>query len=120
LLTEDFPSSHADLSCRSTSFGISSHGYYSARKSHSQPLLGDDSSYEDIRSTSMGSPFLPRKLCDMRCSKWAKVILPNGQVAVVAVKEMDELRDTLTVHTDTGCAVNLPFRKVVFAWKLKR
>lgn len=71
----------------------------------------------EMRDPSMGSPFLPRKLSDMRCSRWAKVILPNGHVAVVSVKETDEIQDSLTIHTDTGCVINLPFRKVVFAWR---
>jgi len=67
----------------------------------------------------MGSPFLPRKLSDMRCSRWAKVILPNGNVSVVGVKETDEYRDMLTISTDGGNVLTIPFRKVVFAWKLQ-
>lgn len=75
---------------------------------------------DELYEVGMGSPFLPRKLSEMRVSRWAKVILPGGRVAVVGVTEMDELRDTLTIRTDAGCLLTLPFRKVVFAWKNRR
>jgi hypothetical protein len=40
LLTDDLPSPGADFSCRSAGFGSGSvHGYYSSRRSHSQPVL---------------------------------------------------------------------------------
>lgn len=83
-------------------------------------MFVDERDSGDLRDGSMGSPFLPRKLSEMRCSRWAKVILPNGQVTVVSVKEMDEVRDSLNCVTDTGCMITLPFRKVVFAWRIKR
>ncbi|CAG7716459.1 unnamed protein product [Allacma fusca] len=132
LLTDDYPSPGCDYPYmpRSTGGGAgglsqpyaasTASGYYSARRSCSQPLLTDQGLCGEPRDPSMGSPFLPRTLKDMRCSRWAKVILPNGLVAVVCVKEMDELRDCLTVHTETGCVVTIPFRKVVFAWRIKR
>lgn len=69
---------------------------------------------------AMGAPFVPRNIASMRCSRWAKVIMPNGNVAVVAVNEIDELRDTLTVRTDTGCIICLPFRKIVIAWRTEK
>ena len=86
----------------------------------SASLVIDQGLIGEPRDSSMGSPFLPRTLKDMRCSRFAKVILPNGLVAVVCVKEMDEVRDSLTVNTETGCILTIPFRKVVFAWRLKR
>ncbi|CAL8143767.1 unnamed protein product [Orchesella dallaii] len=125
LLTDELPSPGGDSCFRSTGFGSSSlaattTGFYSSRRSCSQPILNEMAYPPELKDPSMGSPFLPRKLSDMRCSRWAKVILPNGHVAIVSVKETDEIQDSLIVHTDTGCVINLPFRKVVFAWKSRR